>query len=165
MTFACDSAIDRGVFWQSRECKYIERAFKSERERNDALALLGARNMAKCDAVAGVPETTRRIMSKMAERSITAPAKYDGKTIDRDDLTFSQWADHAIEEGMDIIQYLERAKGTFIAGHDAKYTRLTDEITRLRTAVSDIVKCNEDEVVAAIAREALQPSDEQGNKP
>lgn len=49
------------------------------------------------------------IVDKFKERSEVGINKYN-TTLDRDDLTTEQWINHAIEEGMDLILYLERLK-------------------------------------------------------
>lgn len=73
-----------------------------------------------------VPTTTQRIITMLTERSKAGLAKY-GVTIDRDDLTFEQWATHAQEEMLDGGQYLERAK--------AKWREREEEISRLREEI------------------------------
>lgn len=49
------------------------------------------------------------IVDKFKSRSDIGIKKYN-TTLDRDDLTTEQWIDHAIEESMDLILYLERLK-------------------------------------------------------
>ena len=49
------------------------------------------------------------IVDKFKERSEVGIKKYN-TTLDREDLTTEQWIDHAIEEAMDMILYLERLK-------------------------------------------------------
>jgi hypothetical protein len=49
------------------------------------------------------------IVDKFNDRSDVGIKKYN-TTLDREDLTTEQWIDHAIEEGMDMILYLERLK-------------------------------------------------------
>lgn len=49
------------------------------------------------------------IVDKFKKRSDVGIKKYN-TTLDRDDLTTEQWIDHAIEESMDLILYLERLK-------------------------------------------------------
>lgn len=49
------------------------------------------------------------IVDKFKERSDVGIKKYN-TTLDRDDLTTEQWINHAIEESMDLILYLERLK-------------------------------------------------------
>jgi hypothetical protein len=51
----------------------------------------------------------KAIVDKFKERSEVGVNKYN-TTLDREDLTTEQWIDHAIEEGMDMILYLERLK-------------------------------------------------------
>lgn len=49
------------------------------------------------------------IVDKFKERSDVGIKKYN-TTLDREDLTTEQWINHAIEESMDLILYLERLK-------------------------------------------------------
>ena len=49
------------------------------------------------------------IISKFQERSNVGIQKY-GTTLDRNDLTHSEWINHAQEEAMDFILYLEKLK-------------------------------------------------------
>ena len=49
------------------------------------------------------------VVAKFLERSAVGRAKY-GTTLDRTDLTVLQWIQHAQEEHMDAILYLERLK-------------------------------------------------------
>lgn len=49
------------------------------------------------------------IISKFEERARIGHIKY-GKTLDRNDLSFLEWINHAQEELMDGILYLEKIK-------------------------------------------------------
>jgi hypothetical protein len=49
------------------------------------------------------------IISKFEERARIGQVKY-GKTLDRNDLSFLEWINHAQEELMDGILYLEKIK-------------------------------------------------------
>lgn len=49
------------------------------------------------------------IMQKFAERSLEGQRKY-GTTLDRTDLPVLAWIQHAQEEHMDAILYLEKLK-------------------------------------------------------
>ena len=49
------------------------------------------------------------IVDKFKDRSDVGIKKYN-TTLDREDLITEQWIDHAIEEAMDMILYLERLK-------------------------------------------------------
>jgi hypothetical protein len=49
------------------------------------------------------------VISAFQKRAEIGQVKY-GKTLDRDDLTFLQWIQHAQEELMDGILYLEKMK-------------------------------------------------------
>lgn len=50
-----------------------------------------------------------KIVDKFIDRSRVGKAKYN-TDLDREDLTLTQWIDHAIEEHMDAILYLEKIK-------------------------------------------------------
>ena len=49
------------------------------------------------------------VISKFQERSNVGIQKY-GTTLDRNDLTTLEWINHAQEEAMDFILYLEKLK-------------------------------------------------------
>ena len=49
------------------------------------------------------------VVSAFQKRAELGQLKY-GKTLDRTDLTFLQWVQHAQEELMDAILYLEKLK-------------------------------------------------------
>jgi len=49
------------------------------------------------------------VIQSFKKRSMEGILKY-GKTLDRNDLTFLQWIQHAQEEMMDGILYLEKMK-------------------------------------------------------
>ena len=49
------------------------------------------------------------VVNKFKQRSNVGIKKY-GVTLDREDLTTSQWIEHAIEEAMDLTLYLEKLK-------------------------------------------------------
>ena len=51
------------------------------------------------------------VVSAFQKRAEIGQIKY-GKTLDRNDLTFLQWIQHAQEELMDGILYLEKIKQT-----------------------------------------------------
>lgn len=51
------------------------------------------------------------VISAFQKRAEIGQVKY-GKTLDRNDLTFLQWIQHAQEELMDGILYLEKIKQT-----------------------------------------------------
>ncbi len=55
--------------------------------------------------------TTDRLVAMLRERHERGLAKYR-VTVDRDDLTPEQWAQHAIEEMLDGAAYLMRLKDT-----------------------------------------------------
>ena len=50
-----------------------------------------------------------KVMAKYYERSQAGIKKY-GKTLDRDDLEFTDWLTHAQEEMMDATLYLQKIK-------------------------------------------------------
>jgi hypothetical protein len=49
------------------------------------------------------------IVDKFIDRARIGKSKY-GTTLDREDLSVSEWIDHAIEEHMDSILYLQKIK-------------------------------------------------------
>jgi len=51
----------------------------------------------------------KSVIESFKQRSEAGILKY-GKTLDRNDLTFLQWIQHAQEEMMDGILYLEKMK-------------------------------------------------------
>lgn len=51
----------------------------------------------------------KSVIESFKNRSEVGILKY-GKTLDRNDLTFLQWIQHAQEELMDAILYLEKIK-------------------------------------------------------
>jgi hypothetical protein len=53
----------------------------------------------------------KSVIESFKQRSEIGILKY-GKTLDRNDLTFLQWVQHAQEELMDAILYLEKLKKT-----------------------------------------------------
>jgi len=60
------------------------------------------------------------VISAFQKRAEIGQTKY-GKTLDRNDLTFLQWIQHAQEELMDGILYLEKIK-TLVAVSEASHT-------------------------------------------
>lgn len=74
--------------------------------------------------------TTERLCALLHERHAKGLEKY-GVTLDRDDLTPEQWAQHAIEEMLDGAGYLMRAHDT-IADLRSQIDDLTYERNDLR---------------------------------
>ena len=66
------------------------------------------------------------IISQFAERSRVGLEKY-GTTLDRTDLSLLDWVQHAQEEMMDGILYLEKIKKTIMA------SRITDALSNPTT--------------------------------
>ena len=60
--------------------------------------------------------TTERLVGLLRDRHARGRAKY-GTTLDRTDLTPEQWAQHAIEEAVDLAGYLMRLKDGFATQH------------------------------------------------
>jgi hypothetical protein len=58
----------------------------------------------------------RSIIQQFEERSEKGRKKY-GTDLDRDDLSFLDWLQHAKEEHMDAILYLEKLKQQYIEEH------------------------------------------------
>ena len=53
-----------------------------------------------------------RVLSRFNERSQVGITKYN-TTLERNDLTTLEWLNHAQEEAMDFVLYLERLKDEF----------------------------------------------------
>lgn len=53
-------------------------------------------------------KTTAHLVRLLKERDAKGRKKY-GTTLDRNDLTFEEWCEHAIEELLDCAGYLVRA--------------------------------------------------------
>jgi hypothetical protein len=53
------------------------------------------------------------IINQFEERSIKGKAKY-GVDLDRNDLTLVEWIEHAKQEHMDAILYLEKIKQQYL---------------------------------------------------
>jgi hypothetical protein len=68
--------------------------------------------MENCDSI------VKSIVSKFISRSEMGKKKY-GTDLDRKDLTVVQWIEHAQEEHMDAILYLEKLK-TELLNNDKK---------------------------------------------
>jgi hypothetical protein len=51
----------------------------------------------------------RRVNEKFVSRAEVGYNKYNA-TMDRDDLTTEEWIDHAMEEMMDMLLYMEKLK-------------------------------------------------------
>lgn len=64
-------------------------------------------------------EISTRLAQNLLKRTVDGFQKY-GKTMDRNDLTPVQWAEHAQEEMIDSWQYLERVKDSFKLIEDAR---------------------------------------------
>lgn len=65
----------------------------------------------------------RTVIGKFAQRAAVGKAKY-GTTLDRTDLSVLDWINHAQEEHMDAILYLEKLRQT-LAGSSGGITDKT----------------------------------------
>lgn len=63
---------------------------------------------------------TEKVVSLLRERDAISLSKYQGKTMDRQDLTAAQWARHLIEEQADGIKYAMRMEGGLILLEEAR---------------------------------------------
>lgn len=54
-------------------------------------------------------KTAQNLADQIIDRAKTGLEKY-GVTVDRDDLKFEEWCQHAIEEALDLAHYLQRLK-------------------------------------------------------
>ena len=59
------------------------------------------------------------IITQFKERSHKGKAKY-GVDLDRTDLSLLEWIEHAKQEHMDAILYLEKIKQEYISGSQEK---------------------------------------------
>jgi len=59
------------------------------------------------------------IIEQFTERSIKGKEKY-GVDLDRTDLSLLDWIEHAKQEHMDAILYLEKIKQEYISGSQEK---------------------------------------------
>ena len=59
------------------------------------------------------------VLKQFQERSELGQKKY-GTTLDRNDLSFSQWIQHMNEELMDAILYLEKIESMFKLNENTK---------------------------------------------
>jgi hypothetical protein len=89
------------------------------------------------------PSTVERACKLIQGRANIGQVKY-GVSIDRDDLTASDWAQHALEEMLDGAQYLIRLKDEMEAlqKENAELKRnqkqsLTDEISLLKNIIKN----------------------------
>ena len=53
---------------------------------------------------------TEAVVAQLRTRAEKGKEKY-GTTMERDDLTFTQWIQHLQEELMDAVVYIEKIKG------------------------------------------------------
>lgn len=71
-----------------------------------------------------------RVLARFNERSQVGITKYN-TTLERNDLSTLEWLNHAQEEAMDFVLYLERLKDEFtnrqlyMVDKDGKYHKLT----------------------------------------
>jgi hypothetical protein len=98
--------------------------------------------------------TTERLVGLLRDRHARGLAKY-GTTLDREDLTPQQWAQHAIEEALDLAGYLMRLKDGFApepgstAAHHVEIPRdrvkeLEEMVETLRKKLNETLTDNDD---------------------
>ena len=85
--------------------------------------------------------TTERLVGLLRDRHARGLAKY-GTTLDRTDLTPEQWAQHAIEEALDLAGYLMRLKdgcgqepGSTAAHHVGILRERVNELEKVQKAM------------------------------
>ncbi len=66
-----------------------------------------------------VDSVVRAIVEKFLQRSAVGRAKY-GTDLDRTDLNIIDWINHAQEEHMDAILYLEKLRRTYMSAQENK---------------------------------------------
>jgi len=59
------------------------------------------------------------VIEQFEQRSLKGKVKY-GVDLDRNDLTLLEWIEHAKQEHMDAILYLEKIKQEYISGDQKK---------------------------------------------
>lgn len=74
-------------------------------------AIISTINVNGHEVVSPVKEDSivKSVIEKFKERSNVGIKKYN-TTLDREDLDFGQWVEHAIEESMDFTLYLHKIK-------------------------------------------------------
>lgn len=60
-------------------------------------------------SVAGVSRTTQELIRMLIQRDGLSKTKYDGMTLDREDLNPSDWDQHLLEELLDAAAYRLRS--------------------------------------------------------
>ena len=105
--------------------------------------------------------TTERLVGLLRDRHALGLAKY-GTTLDRGDLTPQRWAQHAIDEALDLAGYLMRLKDGFATQPGSTAAHHVEMLTkRVKELVSERVTDLE-EVQKAMSRDlafALQLGD------
>ena len=76
-------------------------------------ANLPSESVKSYESVESVDSVVFSIISQFVNRSKIGKEKY-GVTLDREDLSMLEWIQHAQEEHMDAILYLEKLKKEFI---------------------------------------------------
>ena len=71
--------------------------------------------IARMDQLKGLDSIVMTVISEFAARARVGKEKY-GTTLDRTDLSVLDWIQHAQEEHMDAILYLEKLKQTLGGG-------------------------------------------------
>lgn len=72
---------------------------------------------------------TQKVIERIQSRAALGYKKY-GNTMDRTDLSFNQWAEHAIEEALDFAQYIQamKDKKTYVVIQDGDAIAASDDL-------------------------------------
>jgi len=85
--------------------------WKCEEEKSQRHMREQLQNEWKPDQYYELDSVVASIIAQFKERSLKGKAKY-GTDLDRTDLTLLEWIEHAKQEHMDAILYLEKIKQT-----------------------------------------------------
>jgi hypothetical protein len=94
-----------------------------------------------------VDSVVRSVIDKFINRSVFGKKKY-GTDLDRTDLSVADWIQHAQEEQMDGILYLEKLKKEIFAMEE-KIKKMTTAPVVAATSTTTVATVNNDKLVAA----------------
>jgi hypothetical protein len=80
----------------------------TDSEKNTFYNLLD-KNLDSIEEITKIVKNSIEVIDKFIDRASLGKRKY-GATLDRNDLSLEEWIDHAIEESMDNILYLQKIK-------------------------------------------------------
>ncbi len=85
----------------------------------EALGVIGAGSLVGIEVPTRLDSVVTTIIEQFKERSARGKAKY-GVDLDRTDLSLLEWIEHAKQEHMDAILYLEKIK-QIVSGKEKVY--------------------------------------------